>query len=113
MTAVGVCGDAGFGMVGMDFETAIRENIPIVFIISNNSKLGTYGKHNPIASEKYGLNVVSGDYVKVAEGLGGYAEKVTQPDEIIPALKRAKDSADSGKAALLEVITTEEPAFPN
>ena len=111
MTAVGLCGDAGFGMVGMDFETAIRENIPIISIVANNSRLGSYGKHNPIASELYNLNVDSGDYAKVAEGLGGYSEKVTQPSEVIPALLRAKKAVDSGQAALLEIITKEEPAF--
>ena len=95
----------------MDFETAVRENIPIIMIVANNSRLGTYGKHNPIASERFDLNVMAGDYAKVAEGLGGYSEKVTQPDEIVPALKRAKESVDSGKAALLEFITTEEGQF--
>ncbi len=110
-TSVGICGDAGFGFVGMDFETAVRENIPVIMIIANNSRLGTYGKHNPIASERYDLNVMEGDYTKVAEGLGGYAEKVTQPEEIIPALQRAQESVNSGKAALLEFITTEEPTF--
>jgi thiamine pyrophosphate-dependent acetolactate synthase large subunit-like protein len=111
MTSVAICGDAGFGFVGMDFETAVREDIPIIMIIANNSRLGTYGKHNPIASERYDLNVMAGDYTKVAEGLGGYSEKVTQPDEIVPALKRAKESVDSGKAALLEFITAEEGQF--
>ena len=111
MTSVGLTGDAGFGFVGMDFETAVRENIPVIMVIANNSRLGSYGKHNPIASERYDLNVMTGDYVKVAEGLGGYAERVTQPEDVVPALLRAKESVDSGKAALLEVITSEEPAF--
>ena len=64
-----------------------------------------------VASEKYNLNVQSGEYAKVAEALGGYGEKVTEPDEIVPAVERARASVESGKAALLEIITAEEPAF--
>ncbi|MFC1899335.1 thiamine pyrophosphate-requiring protein [Chloroflexota bacterium] len=111
MTAVGISGDAGFGMVGMDFETAVRENIPIIQIVANNYRLGGYSKHNPIASERYNLNVTSGNYAKVAEGLGGHGEQVTQPEEIIPAIQRAKKAVDSGQAALIEVLTKEEPVF--
>ncbi len=109
--SVGLCGDAGFGMVGMDFETAVRENIPILMIVANNSVMGTYSKHHPIATEKYNLNKMSGDYAKVAESLGGYAENVTEPDEIIPALERAKKAVESGQAALLNFVTKEEPDF--
>jgi len=111
MTAVGLSGDAGFGMVGMDFETAVRENIPIISIVANNFRLGSYGKHNPIASERYNLNVTSGDYAKIAEASGGYAEKVAKPEDIIPTIKRAKKAVDSGQAALIEVLTKEEPDF--
>ncbi len=110
-TAVSFLGNAAFGMVGMDFETAVRENIPILVVLVNNSLLGGYQGHHPVASEQYNLNRQTGDYVKIAEGLGGYAERVEQPDDIIPALQRAKKSVDSGKAALLEVITREELDF--
>ncbi|MBA7704360.1 hypothetical protein ES703_113166 [subsurface metagenome] len=98
-------------MVGMDFETTVRENIPILVILVNNSLLGGYQSFHPVASERYNLNRQTGDYVKVAEGLGGYAEKVEQPDDIIPALQRAKQAVDSGQPALVEVITREELDF--
>ncbi len=111
MLCVGFSGDGGFGMVGMDFETAVRERIPFIMVVANNSVLGTYSGHNPIASEKYDLNKLSGDYAKMAEGMGGYAEKVTEPSEIIPALQRAKKSVDTGKPAFLEVITSEDSDF--
>lgn len=110
-TCVAFMGNAAFGMVGMDFETAVRENIPIIVVIVNNSRLGGYNRMHAVASEKFHLNVQSGEYAKVAEALGGYGEKVEHPDELIPAIKRAQQSVDNGKAALLEVITAEEPAF--
>jgi acetolactate synthase-1/2/3 large subunit len=110
-TAVNLMGGGAFGMVGMDFETAVRERIPILTILVNNSKLGGYQGYNPIASERYNLHLLSGDYTKVAEGLGGYSERVEQPNDIIPALQRGKKAVDSGQAALIEVITREELAF--
>ena len=109
--AVNVMGDAAFGMAGMDFETAVREKIPILTIILNNSALGGYEDHLPIATEKYGTKFLSGDYAKVAEGLGGYSEKVEVPDDIIPSIKRAQKETEAGRPALLEVITREEGAF--
>jgi thiamine pyrophosphate-dependent acetolactate synthase large subunit-like protein len=107
-TCVSFMGNAAFGMVGMDFETAVREKIPILVILINNSVLGGYQRFHPVASERYNLNRQTGDYAKVAEGLGGYSEKVEQPDNIIPAIRRAKKAVDSGQPALLEIITCEE-----
>ncbi len=110
-TAVAFMGNAAFGMVGMDFETAIRERIPILVILINNFLLGGYHATNPVASDRYNLNRQTGDYVKVAEGLGGYTEKVEQPNDIIPAIQRAKKVVGSGQAALVEIIIREENDF--
>jgi len=104
-------GDGAFGMVGMDFETAVRERIPILTILINNSRLGGYQQRYPIASERYNLDLLSGSYAKVAEGLGGYAEKVEQPGDIIPAIQRAKKSLALGQPALVEIITADENTF--
>ena len=109
-TAVAFMGNAAFGMVGMDFETAVRENIPILVVLVNNSVLGGYIRENPVATKRYHLTSQSGDYSKVASALGGYSEKVEHPDDIIPALKRAKKAVDTGQPALLEIITREENA---
>ncbi|MBI4304180.1 MAG: thiamine pyrophosphate-requiring protein [Chloroflexi bacterium] len=109
-TVIHFLGDAAFGMVGMDFETAVREQIPIITVLLNNSKLGGYQSRFPTASKLYSLDRVSGSYTKIAEGLGGYTERVEHPADIIPAIKRAKKSADSGKPALIEIMTREELA---
>ena len=110
-TCVSFLGNAAFGMVAMDFETAVRERIPILVTLLNNSLLGGYSSSHPVASEKYNLNKQTGEYAKIAEAVGGYAEKVDKPEEIIPALRRAKKATDSGQAALLEFITREEGTF--
>ena len=106
--AVAFMGNASFGMVGMDFETAVREKIPILVVLKNDSLLGGYHRFHPYASEHFNLNRQTGEYAKVAEALGGYSEKITQPDNIVPALQRAKKAVESGQAALLEIITKEE-----
>lgn len=111
-TVLHVIGDGSFGMVGMDFETAVRENISIITVVLNNGKLGGYDQYFPTASKKYNLNIVSGDYVKIADGLGaGYTERVTEPSEIVPAVLRAKKVSDLGKPALLEIITEQDIDF--
>ena len=109
--AVNIMGDAAFGMAGMDFETAARERIPILTIMFNNSALGGYEKHMPVATERFRTKFLSGDYAKVAEGLGGYSEKVENPADIIPAIQRAQKETEAGKPALLEIITREETDF--
>ncbi|MCW3992376.1 MAG: thiamine pyrophosphate-requiring protein [Candidatus Bathyarchaeota archaeon] len=109
--AVNVMGDGGFGMVGMDFETSIREEIPILTIVSNNSTLSTIDLY-PAAHRRYSLGRMTGNYADLAESLGGYGERVERPDEIAPAIKRAVKSVRSGKSALLEFITRLETARP-
>lgn len=109
---VNVMGDAGFGMTGMDFETAVRSKIPILTIVMNNSVMGGYEKYLSVSTARYGTRLLSGDYSKVAEGLGGYTERVEKPHDLVPALRRAIEEVGAGRAALLEVITREEPVYP-
>lgn len=109
-TVVAFMGNAAFGMVSMDFETAVRQKLPILVVLVNNSVLGGYSKDSPLASKLYNFTNQSGDYTKIAQGMGGYGERVEQPHGIIPALKRAKKAVHSGQPALLEIITCEEIA---
>lgn len=109
---VWLVGDAGFGMTGLDFETAVRSKIPILTIVMNNGLMGGYERYLPVSTARYGTRFLSGDYSKVAEGLGGYTERVEKPHDLAPALRRAIEEVDAGRAALLEVITKEEPEYP-
>jgi thiamine pyrophosphate-dependent acetolactate synthase large subunit-like protein len=109
--AVNVMGDAAFGMVGMDFETAVRCRIPIVTIVLNNGLMGGYGEWMPDAVERYEADRLGGRYADVATALGGHAERVAYPDELRPALERCVRAVAAGRASLLEVMTHEESAF--
>ena len=109
---VNVMGDAAFGMAGMDIETAARAEIGTLTVILNNSVMTYYSNHMPYASEHWGANRFSGEYAKVAEGLGAYAEKVDTPDGIAPALRNAVDATSKGQPAVIEMITKEETNVP-
>jgi len=105
---INVMGDAAIGMTGMDFETAVRERIPIVTIVLNNFSMACEIPIMQVATEKYRSTDISGNYADMAKAFGGYGERVTQPVEIIPAIKRAIGKTDEGTPALLEFITAKE-----
>src|SRR5271156_4242939 len=85
---INVWGDAAIGFTGMDFETAVRERIPIMSILLNNSAMAIELNVMPEATKKYRSPDISGDYAAMARAFGGYGERVADPNEIIPALKR-------------------------
>ncbi len=111
-TVVHVGGDGAFGQVGMDWETAVREKIPIINVVFNDGEMTSTLKISPIASERYHVSRVGGDYTKIAEAIGSYAEKVENPNDIIPAVQRAKEVTKSGMPVLLEFMTRVEPEQP-
>ncbi len=102
-------GDAAFGMVGMDVETAVREEIPILTLLLNNSAMGNYEMYIPKSVERYGTKFLSGNYSEVARGLGAYSERVERPEDVAAAIERGIAQTREGKPALLEFITCEEP----
>ena len=111
-TVINFMGDAAFGMVGLDVETAVRAGIPITTVVMNNSTMAIYpDSRTPTAVERYGLKDLSGDFYRVALALGAYAEQVHTPEEIKPAMRRAMDANADGRPALLEFITKEEGTF--
>ena len=103
---VNVIGDYGLGMVGTDIETAVREEIPILTVVLNNHSMGIYRpEHFATAHELYGTKTTGGDFVKMAEAFGAYSERVTQPDDVTDAVKRCAGIVESGRTALLEIVT--------
>ncbi len=103
-----VWGDAAIGFTGMDFETAVRERIPIMSILLNNFSMAIELKVMPISTEKYRSTDISGDYAAMARAFGGYGERVTEPDDIVPAIKRGIEKTRQGIPVLLEFITCKE-----
>ena len=105
---VNIMGDAAFGMSGLDLETAVRCKIPILTVVLNNAKMTGYDDYHPVATERYKINLLGGNYSKVAEGLGAHTERVDDPSHLAAAIKRAEAANREGQAALLEVLTKVE-----
>ena len=98
-----VFGDGAFGLNGMDMESMVRFNLPVVGIVGNN---GAWNQTTQGVIRRTGRAI--GTYLSqetrydlIMEGFGGYGERVEDPEQIRPALERA---FGSGKAALLDVV---------
>jgi acetolactate synthase-1/2/3 large subunit len=105
-------GDGSAGLNIMEFNTALRFDLPIVMVVSNDCSWGMI-RHSQNAAYGPGrlVGCELGDvaYEKVVEALGGYGERVHQAAEIRPALERA---FASGKPACLNVFTDRDVATP-
>jgi acetolactate synthase-1/2/3 large subunit len=108
---INVWGDAAIGFTGMDFETAVRERIPILSILLNNFSMAIELKVMKVATEKYRSTDISGHYADFARALGGYGERVTEPEAIVPAIRRGIEKTREGTPALLEFITEKAVDF--
>ncbi len=105
-------GDGSAGLNIMEFNTALRFDLPIVMVISNDCSWGMI-RHSQNAAYGPGrlIGCELGDvaYEKVVEALGGYGERVERAAEIRPALERA---FASGKPACLNVFTDRDVTTP-
>jgi acetolactate synthase I/II/III large subunit len=108
---VNFMGDAAFGMTGLDFETAVRNNIPTLTIVLNNNFMAAETHMMHASHERYGTMNILGNYADLARSLGGWSERVEEPNQIAPALQRARKITDDGRAALLEFITSREISY--
>lgn len=105
---INVWGDAAIGFTGMDFETAVRERLPILSILFNNFSMAIELPIMKVSTEKYRATDISGHYADMARAFGGYGERIESPDEIVPAIKRGIEATQKGQPALLEFITSQE-----
>jgi acetolactate synthase I/II/III large subunit len=106
-----VWGDAAIGMTGMDFETCVRCNIPIMSILFNNYSMAMEFPVMKLSKEKYKSTDISGNYADWAKALGGYGVRVTEPSEVVHALLQGIAATKEGRPVLLEFITTQEKVY--
>jgi acetolactate synthase-1/2/3 large subunit len=102
-TRVGIVyGDGSFGFNGMEYDTLVRHDLPVVGVVGNDGVWNNIRTlHRMAAPDSVHLSEIGfRPYEKMVEGLGGYGELVEKPSEIRPALERAQDS---GVAALVNV----------
>ena len=108
---VNFMGDAAFGMTGLDFETAVRCQIPILTVVFNNSMMAIEIDHLKLSNQRYDTLKIGGNYANIARELGGWSERVSDPAKIADALLRARRQTQEGRAALLEFVTSAERDF--
>ena len=86
----------------------MRERIPILSILLNNSSMAIEIPVMQVATEKYRSTDISGNYADLARALGAYGERVTDPGQIGAAIRRGIQENQNGTPALLEFITAKE-----
>ena len=112
---VNVTGDAGVGYMLGNLEALVRHRIGITTIHINNGGFAGYGPgfwgpgHDPYTCELCEHAVA--DMSEAARAMGCYAEDVTEPAEIVPALQRAFAENEAGRPAYLECICCQYPVF--
>ena len=104
-------GDGAFGFSGMEWDTLVRHNVPVVSVIGNN---GIWALEKHPMEALYGYSVVAElrpgtRYDEVVCALGGHGELVSTPGQLRPALERA---LSSGLPAVVNVLTDPEVAYP-
>jgi acetolactate synthase-1/2/3 large subunit len=104
-----VTGDGSFGFLAMEFDTAVRHDIPIVAVVLNDQGWGLikssqrkqFGEGKSVACD---LGLIR--YDKLVETLGGFGQFVEDPRDIKAALLRA---IDSGRPSCINVLTGTSP----
>jgi thiamine pyrophosphate-dependent acetolactate synthase large subunit-like protein len=104
-------GDAAFGMVGLDFETAVRCDAPILTVVLNNSTMAIEIPNMKLSHERFKARDIGGDYAGIAHDLGGWSERIKDPEALGEAFLRARRQTENGRAALLEIVTSPETEF--
>ncbi|CQD14168.1 acetolactate synthase [Mycobacterium lentiflavum] len=104
-------GDGAFGFSGMEWDTLVRHQVPVVSVIGNN---GIWALEKHPMEAIYGYSVVAElrpgtRYDEVVRALGGHGELVCAPVELRPALERA---FASGLPAAVNVLTDPSIAYP-
>jgi len=93
-------GDGSFGLNCMELDTATRHKLPIIVVVSLNGGWTADPK-----KEKPGRDLGYTRFDLFAQSLGCHGEQVEKPEDIRPALERAKKAIKDGKPALVNVVT--------
>lgn len=105
-TVVSLGGDGTFCLNGLEFDTAMRHNLPVLSVIGNDGCWGMikYPMEKAFGTERIrACDLPFRRYEKIVEALGGHGEFVEEPSQIRPALERA---LASGKPACVNVLTS-------
>jgi pyruvate oxidase len=101
-----ITGDGGFGMLGMEFTTAVRNELPITVVLFNDGKLKNIGKEqDEFGFTRYRIEFPNPNFAEMASAAGGLGLRVTQPEKLDELIRQALDSQ---LPALVEVMVDPE-----
>jgi acetolactate synthase-1/2/3 large subunit len=108
-----IAGDGSFQMNSQELATVVVNDIPVIVVILNNGYLGMVRQWQELFFDhRYSHTTISNsvDFVKLAEAYGALGLRVTEPDQVGPALKSA---VDSGRPTVIDfVVESEENVSP-
>lgn len=114
-TVVGVVGDYSFQFLMEEVAAASQHDVPFVLVMLNNAYLGLIRQAELKFEMDYGVQIdyddsYGVDHVKLMEGMGGFARRVTEPDAIAGALAWATETAERERRPVLVEILIEREA---
>ena len=113
--SVAVTGEAGLGYMLGNLEVALRQKLGVTVVHVSNGGFAGYGPgfwgpgHDPFTHSVLGYDDV--DMSKVIGELGFHTERVREPDEVVPALRRALAANESQQPAYIEFICSQFPIY--
>ena len=111
-TVWSIAGDGGFQMTCQEMATIVEEKLPVKIALFNNGQLGMIRQWQELFYDKHykAVPVPGPDYVKLADAFGIPAVRVSSKDEVMAALRRARDHA--GPFLIDFVLAPEENVYP-
>ena len=113
--SVAVIGEAGLGYMLGNLEVPLRQKLGITLVHISNGGFAGYGPgfwgagHDPYTHAVLGYDEV--DMSKVIGEMGLHTERVREPSDIVPALKRALAANESGQPSYIEFICSQYPIY--
>jgi acetolactate synthase-1/2/3 large subunit len=113
--AVTVTGEAGLGYMLGNLEVALRQNLGVTVVHISNGGFAGYGPgfwgpgHDPFTHSVLGPDDV--DMSRVIGELGFHTERVSEPSEVAPALRRALEVNQSNRPAYIEFLCSQYPVY--
>jgi thiamine pyrophosphate-dependent acetolactate synthase large subunit-like protein len=113
--SVAVTGEAGLGYMLGNLEVPLRNKLGITVVHISNGGFAGYGPgfwgpgHDPFTHSVLGYDEV--DMSRVLGELGLHSERVREPSEVVPALKRALSANESGQPSYIEFICSQYPVY--
>lgn len=94
-----------------ELETAVRENIPVVYVVFNDEGLGNERafQNEHFGGRYFAVDYKNPDFGALAKVFGAHGERVTKPQELEGAIKRA---FASGKPAVIDVMIDQNSLAP-